>query len=292
MKLALSGRLFESRGGYTMDLDAFLRFARETGWDGVEIRYPQLPLETPPERLTAVRKLLEELGLTWVFGAVEGIVDDTAFARAVRMLDLHESVGCRFTRFTVFKPEHIAWAQRFADEAARRGRRLVMQVHAGTLPNNVPNAVETLRLIDRPNVGLSFDACHLRFDGDENVAAGVRALGDCIWGVSIQNYKPAPQGAARESVIQINARPFCPRPARRPRRHRLRLRVRRPCAASGSKALPPSCATPRPAPTRALWPAPTSRFCGAAWSDRRTRFRREASAPSASHPRCRRVAPA
>lgn len=208
MKLALSGRLFESRSGYLMDLDAFLRFAREAGWDGVEIRYPQLPLETPPERLTAVRKLLDELGLTWVFGAVEGIVDDTAFGRAVRMLELHERVGCRFTRFTVFKPEHVAWAQRFADEAARRRRLLIMQVHAGTLPNNIPNAIETLRLIDRPNVGLSYDACHLRFDGDENVAAGVRALGDRIWGVSIQNYKAAPQGAAKESVVQINARPF------------------------------------------------------------------------------------
>lgn len=208
MKLALSGRLFESRNGYAMDLDAFLRFAREAGWDGVEIRYPQLPVETPPERLDAVRKLLEELRLTWVFGAVEGIVDETAFARSVRMLDLHDRIGCRFTRFTVFKPEHIVWAQRFADEAARRNRKLIMQLHSGTLPNNVANAIETLRLIDRPNVGLAFDACHLRFDGDEGHAAGVRALGARIWGVSIQNFKFAPLDAPKDTVIQINGQSY------------------------------------------------------------------------------------
>jgi sugar phosphate isomerase/epimerase len=208
MKLALSGRLFESRSGYTMDLDAFLSFARESGWDGVEIRYPQLPLETPPERQDAVGALLRDLGLVWVFGAVEGIVDDAAFARAARMLDLHDRVGCRFTRFTVFKPEQVPWAQRFADEAARRGRRLIMQVHCGTLPNNVPNALDTLRRIGRPNVGLSFDACHLRFDGDERPAEGVRALAGHLWGVSLQNYKPAPPDAPKETVIRINDRPY------------------------------------------------------------------------------------
>ena len=76
MNLALSGRLFETPAGYALDLEAFLKFARACGYDGVEIRYPQLPLETPSARLDETAALLKTLGLAWSFGAVEGIVGE------------------------------------------------------------------------------------------------------------------------------------------------------------------------------------------------------------------------
>src|SRR5688572_15015504 len=128
MKLSLSGRLFESPKGYTLGLDEFLAFAKKTGYDAVEIRYPQLPDETPSSRLAEVRKQLVDHGLTWVFGTVEGITDDKLFERALRTLDNNLSCGCHFTRFTVTKPEQIEAAQRFADAAAKRGAKLIMQV--------------------------------------------------------------------------------------------------------------------------------------------------------------------
>jgi sugar phosphate isomerase/epimerase len=208
MKLALSGRLFESRNGYTLDLEAFLRFARDCGCEGVEIRYPQLPLETSASRLDEVKGLLGELGLTWVFGAVEGIVGEPAFERAARMLDLHQRAGCRFTRFIISQPDQVVWAQRFADEAALRGRRLVTQIHCGTLADNVPHALETLERIARPNVGLIYEACHLRFDGDERHAQAVRSLASRIHCVALQNYKPASPADPKETVAEIKGRAY------------------------------------------------------------------------------------
>ena len=76
MKFGLSGRLFESRSGYTVNLREFLVLARDLGYDGVEIRYPQLPLETPAAQVAEAASWLRELNLTWSFGTVEGIVGE------------------------------------------------------------------------------------------------------------------------------------------------------------------------------------------------------------------------
>ena len=208
MKLALSGRLFETQAGYTLDLEAFLKFARECGYDGVEIRYPQLPLETSSAKLEDTAALLKTLGLEWSFGAVEGIVGDAAFERAVRMLDVHRRCGCRFTRFTVSKPDEIVWAQRFADEAGRRGLRLITQLHNGTLTDNVPHTLDTLHRIGRPNVGLALEPNHLRFDGNEQYAEAIQALRDCIFCVSIQNFKPARPADAKATLVHVNDRAY------------------------------------------------------------------------------------
>lgn len=206
MKLSLSGRLFESAGKYTLALEEMLRFARQTGFDGVEIRYPQLPMETPKQRLGDVAKQLKDLGLTWVFGTVEGISDEKIFERSLRTMDNNLSCGCQFTRISVSKPEHIAWAQRFADEAAKRRANLVMQLHANTLPDNVPHTLDTFAKLNRPNIGLAFEANHLTFDGNKRHADAVHQLAKHIVLVSVQNYKPAPDGASHS--FKVNGKTY------------------------------------------------------------------------------------
>lgn len=208
MKFGLSGRLFESRSGYTVSLREFLALARDLGYDGVEIRYPQLPLETPAAQVAEAASWLKELNLSWSFGTVEGIIGDAAMARAVQMLNLHQQCGCQFTRFTVSQPAHIVWAQQFADEAARLGRRVIMQLHNGTLADTVPHALETLELIGRPNVGLAYEACHLVFAGSSQYAEAIRVLGKSIFCVSLQNYKAAIPADPPEARIMINGQAY------------------------------------------------------------------------------------
>ena len=208
MKFALSGRLFESGSGYTLGLKEFLAKARNLGYTGVEIRYPQLPLETSPAAVAEVADWLREFNLAWVFGTVEGIVGDEAMARAVGMLRVHQRCGCLFTRCTVAKPEHLDWARRFADEAARLDQRVVIQLHNGTLADTVPHALDTLARIDRPNVGLAYEACHLRFAGSEHYAEAIRELGDRIFCVSLQSYKAAGPSDPPEQRVMVNGQPY------------------------------------------------------------------------------------
>jgi len=208
MKLSLSGRLFESAKGYTLGLEDFLGFAKETGYAGVEIRYPQLPMESPTGKLQRVKQLLRDLGLTWVFGTVEGITDDKLFERSLRTMDNNLSCGCLFTRFTITNPGQIPLAQKFADAAAKRGARLVMQLHANTLPDNVPHTLDTMQKIDRPNVGLTYEANHLVFDGDRKYADAVAKLAKHIVLVSVQNFKPPAPNTPKEETFAINDKPW------------------------------------------------------------------------------------
>lgn len=191
-----------------MSLDEFLETARKLGYEGVEIRYPQLPMESSKEKLGEVSRKLKDLGLRWVFGTVEGIWDEEIFQRSLRTLDNNLSCGCLFTRFSVHKPEHIPWAQRFADEAAKRDAKLIMQLHAHTLSDNVPHTLDTFEKVNRPNVGLAFEANHLMFDGDTNYANAVHKLAKHIFTVSVQNYKPAPPDAKNEEKFTISGKPW------------------------------------------------------------------------------------
>jgi sugar phosphate isomerase/epimerase len=70
-----------------------------------------------------------------------------------------------------------------------------MQLHANTLPDNVPHTLDTFAKISRPNVGLAYEANHLVFDGDKNYEDAVYKLEKHIVAVSVQNFKPAPDGA-------------------------------------------------------------------------------------------------
>lgn len=208
MKLSLSGRLFESREGYRLNRDAFLAFAKEAGYEGVELRYPQMPLETPAGEVARVRQQLADLGLTWVFGTVEGIGDPRLYERSVATMKQHVAGGALFTRFTVAKPEQIPVAQRFADEAAAAGATLIMQLHSNTMTDNVDRALDTLRRLDRPNIKLAFDANHLLFDGDTRHVEAVERLFPHVATLSLQNYKHAPPAAPAEERITINGKDY------------------------------------------------------------------------------------
>ncbi|MSR65058.1 MAG: hypothetical protein EXS18_04670 [Verrucomicrobiae bacterium] len=55
--------------------------------------------------------------------------------------------------------------------------------------DNVPNVLDTFAKINRPNVGLAYEAKHLVFDGDTNYADAVHKLAKLIVAVSVQNFR-------------------------------------------------------------------------------------------------------
>ncbi len=208
IRLSLSGRLFESADGYRLSRMAFLDFARTAGFDGVELRYPQLPVETPEDEVVGVKRALRARGLAWLYGTIEGLESDEAYRRAAATMRQHVLGAARFTRVTVFEADQVPRAQRLADEARAMDHSLIIQLHAGTLADTPSRALDLLGMVGRPNVGLAFDASHLRFAGDEDVAGAIDALAPHLRVVCIQSYKPAPPGAAAGDVVRVNDRPF------------------------------------------------------------------------------------
>jgi sugar phosphate isomerase/epimerase len=208
VKLSLSGRLFESAQGYRLNRDEFLAFAKQAGYEGVELRYPQMPMESPVDEVAKVKQQLAQHGLTWVFGTVEGIHEPALFERSLTTMKQHKAGGAHFTRCTAFKSEQIPLAQRFADEAAKMGVTLLMQVHANTITDNVEHALDAMKKLDRPNVKLAYDANHLLFDGDSRYVDAIANLRPYIATMSVQNYKFAPDNTPAADRIKIGSRDY------------------------------------------------------------------------------------
>lgn len=208
INLSLSGRLFESPNGPVLDRDAFITFAHSVGFAGVELRYPQMPMETPDDEVQAVRANLAANHLTWVFGTVEGILTPDMFARSVTTMKKQQAGGALFTRFTIFNQDQVPQAQAFADEAAALGVTCIMQLHANTVADSVDHALEALKLIDRPNLRLAYDANHLMFDGELQYVDAITTLAPHIAAVSLQNFKPAPPDAPANERVEVSGNTY------------------------------------------------------------------------------------
>ena len=65
--------------------------------------------------------------------------------------------GAKLIRCQIKKPEQLGWAQRACDEARERGLSIVHLSHPGTLFSNVDDAIDSLKKINRPNFGLTYE---------------------------------------------------------------------------------------------------------------------------------------
>jgi len=205
MRLSLSARIIEEpRGQFQMSLVEFLDFAKEIGYQGVELRQGQYSAETAPDEADRMKRRLDERGLRCVFIRVPNVEDKAS----LESFKLYLSVA-RILRVDVvrFRAEETLWAERAADLARERGLRLASQIHTKTRFETVDMALKTLKEIGRENFGVIFEPGNLVLAGEDYGKEAVKRLGDKIFAVSVQNIKPVkePQG---DALIDYKSRQF------------------------------------------------------------------------------------
>jgi sugar phosphate isomerase/epimerase len=97
-------------------------------------------------------------------------------------------------RVALNKEEDILWAQHAADEAAKRGLKLVHQCHTQSLFETVEGIEHALRCINRPNFGLVYEPANLELCGQDYGFKSVRRLASWIFNVYLQNQVLQPDG--------------------------------------------------------------------------------------------------
>ncbi len=193
MKLCLSARMFTTAGTgdqFDLDVEAFISFARKTGYDGICTRRGQLDERTSEGEVERLAGLLLEHGAvcSFVMGGV--VSDEESYAGLCTVVDRAARIGCQYVQPSVRDEGCIPWAQRLCDYAVDRGVSISPQLHDATLHDNVPNTLALIEKIDRENFGLNFEASHLILqDAEVKGADAVAALGDRIFTVCCQNYK-------------------------------------------------------------------------------------------------------
>jgi len=205
MRLSLSARIIEGpQGKFQMSLVEFLDFAKEIGYQGVELRQGQYSAETAPDEADRMKKRLEERGLRCAFIRAPNVEERSGLETFKLYLSMAPILKADVVRF---RATETLWAKRAADLAADRGLRLASQIHTRTRFETVDMALETLKDIKRENFGVIFEPGNLVLAGEDYGKEAIQRLGDKIFAVCVQNIKPVkePQG---EHIIEHKGRQF------------------------------------------------------------------------------------
>ncbi len=153
MKLSLSGRILQ--GAQEMSTFEFIHLARDTGFDLVELRANQVPLESTDAELAELRQVLDGAGIG-VSMIVVGNAD-----QAVSWVGVARALGATNLRANGTVETLAAAADALPDDL-----RLVFQMHSGSPFENVADAVDRLAQIQSDRFGLMPEPANLLFAGE------------------------------------------------------------------------------------------------------------------------------
>ncbi|MGA1199701.1 MAG: sugar phosphate isomerase/epimerase family protein, partial [Candidatus Latescibacterota bacterium] len=153
MKLSLSGRILQ--GAQEMSTSDFIRLARDTGFDLVELRANQVPLESTDDKLVELRQVLDDAGVG-VSMIVVGNAD-----QAVSWVGVARALGATNLRVNGTVATLAQAAESLPDDL-----RLVFQMHSGSPFENLAQATDGLAQISSNRFGLMPEPANLLFAGE------------------------------------------------------------------------------------------------------------------------------
>ncbi len=153
MKLSLSGRILQ--GAPETTTPDFIRLARDTGFDMVELRANQVPLESTDADLCELRRVLDESGV----GISMIVVGDAD--QADQWADIARALGASNLRVNGTVEALSAAAESLPDDL-----RLVFQMHSGSPFENVAQTADSLAHIPSDRFGVMPEPANLLFSGE------------------------------------------------------------------------------------------------------------------------------
>lgn len=202
MQLSLSVRVAEAetKDRMTIGFDHFARLARETGYSAVCVRASAGGVQSSPEHLRSMRRVLDEQGLrvsmvTTDFDVPRNNDQGPDNLRNIGPhLDVAETLGATLIRVCMKREEDIAAAAHAADEARERGIRLAHQCHTNSLFETVDQIVEVLTRVNRENFGLIYEPANLMLCGQPYGEAALARFAPWLMNVYVQNHRLAADG--------------------------------------------------------------------------------------------------
>jgi sugar phosphate isomerase/epimerase len=203
---------FSSIGCPDWPLDRIVKFARDKGYQGIELRGLLRELDLPrssdfngPDKIRAARKLVEDNGLKFVcLGASaplhhpEGAKREQSLDEGKRFIDLAEALGCPYVRvFPNNLPKDQDKAvtlqlirqglQTLGDHAAKTKVGVLMETHGDLI--QTADIVEVMQGLERPNVGLVWDFTNMWSITKEAPISVYPKLAPYIRHVHVKDYK-------------------------------------------------------------------------------------------------------
>jgi sugar phosphate isomerase/epimerase len=200
-ELGLSGQMFDDRPVWD-HLDAARRF----GYRCVELRSTHVKPGFPKEELGRIRSTVEESGLyascLSCFVGNYGLCSDEECEQAFETFKQYVELAC-FLNSEMIRvwpawqesssaPRSVweraaVWMEKSARHAGRFHKKLVMEMHHGTLCDSAPSSLRLLKMIGEENVGLTLDPVNLYQVPADYGEEAIRSLGKYIFNVHIKD---------------------------------------------------------------------------------------------------------
>ncbi|MFN8637739.1 MAG: sugar phosphate isomerase/epimerase [Chloroflexota bacterium] len=203
MKLALSVRIAElesQKDRAFLPIEQLAPMAHELGFAGLSMRASVVSVDSPPERVAEVRRVLDEhqLQTSMVTGDVALAANRGDVARILRepmpYVELAQALGCDLLRVMFRSDDEIELLKAACDVVAEHGIKLAHQTHWNTPLETVDQALDVVRRVDRPNFGVTFEPANLLICGSEYGRRAIERLAPYLFNAYFQNMQIVPGG--------------------------------------------------------------------------------------------------
>jgi sugar phosphate isomerase/epimerase len=198
MKLSLSVRIAElenQKDRAFMPIETLAPLARSVGFAGLSMRGSVVSVDSPPERIAQVRRVLDDAGLavSMVTGDIALAANRGDVARILRAPDLYvtlaRALGCDLRRVMVRSDEEVDLLRSACDAVADQGIRFAHQTHWYTLFETVDLTLDVVKRVDRPNFGVTFEPANLMLCGSEYGRRAIERLAPYLFNAYFQNMR-------------------------------------------------------------------------------------------------------
>jgi len=202
VKLSLSVRIVESadKTRLSIPLDELLVIAKDLGYSAVCMRASAAGIGASEERLAAIRRQVQDLGLvvSMVTADFNVPLNNEHGPDALRnigpTLDVAQALGCDLVRVCLKRRDDIPYARQAAQAAAKRGIRLAHQCHTATIFEEVQPMLDVLKEIGQRNFGIIYEPANLYLCGQSYGPETLAKLRPWLMNVYVQNHKLDSQG--------------------------------------------------------------------------------------------------
>jgi len=177
MNISLSGRLVEIRyrdvAVPTLD---FLALARETGYDGVELRATQVADRADAPEAQAIGRGLAQHRLRLTRLLTLGVNEET-WERFEAYVEVARALGAESVGIWV---QDVAWTRRACDHLGEAGLPLVLQTHSGEFIGTPEDCLAFHAAVGRRNLRFMYDPAHFYLARKPYGEPAVRRMADVI----------------------------------------------------------------------------------------------------------------
>lgn len=197
MRIALSGRIYETEKGVEIDIDGFIKTASEIGYDGVELRHSQIGKMKVGE-IKKIREILDKYKIEVSF--ITCLEDGkNYFEEFKRTIEKAIELKTKLVRIIIEDIGLIKESCKYLIEN-KIPLKIFEQIHTGTIFEKLDDAINICKEIAYENFGLSVEPGNLVLSNQDYSEKTLKKLYPYMINVQFQNIRRAKGGEEGEKI--------------------------------------------------------------------------------------------